>query len=641
MSRLLCAFLALLSGNVLAEQLPYQYFGQLPVIADPHVSPDGSYVASVLNSEDGPTIVISDFGSQELNAIVKLKYGEDRIEWVRWANNERLLISVSEAESLGGSKFRVRRLYQVDRHGKGMRQVRRKSVGRPSEWDAYRSTDHVLSLLPDDPERILMQLYDERDKGYTVFKVHLEKNDFDKQFINDYDVDRWFADSKGNVVLGLEFDKDITTFWCRPEGEGKFQELHSRRSFVDETFVPIEIAGDKAMVISDHELGREAVWRYDIPSGSFEDLLFSADGYDVSDALLSTDRSRVIGVSYYEHFQKDHYFDQQAEATDQLIDNSFPGLETNVVSRSLDGKRLMIAAQRDNSPPKYIWLDLDKKTGGAWFSQYPNLEGKTLPTVQPYEFTASDGTTLQGYLTMPLAPAAEKPPLIVFPHGGPHSRDYQYFSPYVQFFANRGFAVLQVNFRGSEGFGSAFEAAGYRQWGQAMQQDVYEAVDWLTAQDIVDADRKCMVGASYGGYVALVAAYQRPHDYRCIASIAGIADLYDMVNLESLNPGRKPIVAKSIGDVGSREDVEMLREHSVIRHVIKIRAPILLVHGTVDTRVDVAQSRAFYSRASKADLDIRYLELKDGTHFLDEYNNRLAVFEALDEFLAERLQAGR
>lgn len=367
--------------------------------------------------------------------------------------------------------------------------------------------------------------------------------------------------------------------------------------------------------------------------------MFAADKHDIDDAIMSTDGTRALGVMYYDDYRVDHYFDEEAAATDALIKKSFPGLETNVVSRSQDGKRLMIAALRDNAPVKFIWLDLSKKAGNAWFSQYPYLEGKSLPTVQPFEFEARDGQLLHGYLTLPLAAADEKPPVIVFPHGGPHSRDYRYFDPYVQFFANRGYAVLQVNFRGSEGYGTAFEAAGYRQWGQAMQQDVYDAVEWLGAQGTVDIERKCMVGASYGGYVALVTAYQKPHEYRCIVSIAGIPDLYKMVDLDALNPNLKPLLPTMIGDTSSREDSDMLRDHSIMNHVIEIRAPILLVHGTVDTRVDVGQSRAFYSRAkdSSIDISIRYLELEDGTHFLDEYKNRLAVFEAMDTFLEEHL----
>ena len=173
--------------------------------------------------------------------------------------------------------------------------------------------------------------------------------------------------------------------------------------------------------------------------------------------------------------------------------------------------------------------------------------------------------------------------------------------------------------------------------GQAMQQDIYDAVDWLDQEGLVDTDRKCVVGASYGGYVSLVAAYQEPEEYRCVASIAGIADLHEMARLDSLYRSRKTYVGMEIGDPSDSADRQMLRENSPINHVERIKAPLLVIHGTEDTRVRIKQTRDFYAKAKDAGVEIEYLELEDGTHFLDEYNNRLAVFEALDSFLDKHL----
>jgi dipeptidyl aminopeptidase/acylaminoacyl peptidase len=625
------------SAPLLAAELPAKSFGQLPMVDQPRLSPDGRHVAAILNSEQGPTITVSELDSAEVTPIVRLKYGRDRIDWILWANNDRLLVSVSESVQLTGDKFRVSRLYQVGRDGKGMKQIYRKTPRDVHWWVHLYDTNTILSLLPDEPDKILMQLYDERDEGFAVFKVDIVKNRFDKQFPNTYKVDRWWANNKGEVVLGRQTDEDETTLWYRPEGQDKWQPLHTRKAFEDDTFTPVTINGDKAYVISDYELGREALWRYDIPSGTFEELVFAADKYDLAGALLSPDRVDLLGVYYYDHFRRDHYFDEEAAASARLIEQSFPGLHTSVVSRSSDGNRLMVSALKDNAPPRYIWLDLKQKSGKPWFGPYPSLVNVELPEVKPIEFAASDGTPITGYLTLPLATGDTKPPLVVFPHGGPHARDYQYFDPFVQFFANRGYAVLQVNFRGSEGFGSGFQVAGYKQWGQSMQQDIYDATDWLIAEGVVDPQRKCIVGASYGGYAALVASYQKPDEFRCVASIAGIPDLHEMVDHEARNPNRKWYVTEMIGDLSNNDEEKMLKEYSAINHLDKIAAPLLIIHGTEDTRVRVAQSRDFNKKAQAAGLDIQYLELEDGTHFLDEYNNRLAVFEALDGFLQQHL----
>ncbi len=170
-----------------------------------------------------------------------------------------------------------------------------------------------------------------------------------------------------------------------------------------------------------------------------------------------------------------------------------------------------------------------------------------------------------------------------------------------------------------------------------MQDDIYDAVDWLATQDLVDIDRKCIVGGSYGGFVALVAAFQKPKDYKCVVAMAGISDLYASLKADGIITDWKVRNATLIGDVSSAEDRAIMKSVSAINHIREIRAPMLLIHGTEDTRVDVDQSRSFYSKAKNARRDIEYLEIESGTHFFDEHYNRLAVFKALDEFLAKHL----
>lgn len=643
MRRFLCLMVFAAPLNVIAEELPYTSFGQLPVIEQPRVSPDGRNVVSILNGPEGPTLVVSPFGSSDLNAIVRLKHREHRIDWIRWANNERILISVSESSGQGTEKYRVPRLYQVGLDGKGMKQVRRrpnaKEMERLAEWQKKLPTNIIISMLPEEPDHILMQVWDEWDNAYAVYKVEFAKNKFKKQFANTYDVDRWRADNRGNIVYGSQFNVNTQeiVFWHRPVEEKKWRKLHSREVYGGPSFWPAEIDGTKAIVFSDRELGREAAWQYDIVTGEYEKLLFAADGYDLAGAIMSNDQSKVIGVYYYDHFRVDHYFDPASAEKAQLVKKSFPGYSTSIVSRSLDENQMIVSLNKDNQPRLYVWVDLEKSTGGSWFSQYPSLNGKALPNVSPIEFEARDGKRITGYLTLPLEPDGEKPSLIIHPHGGPSSRDYQYFDPWVQYFASRGHAVLQVNFRGSEGFGTEFLQAGWREWGQAMQEDVYDAVAWLEQQELVDASRKCVVGASYGGYVALVAAYQKPNEFKCIASVAGIADLHEMAKREFLYRSRKTTIQMEIGNPSESRDRDMLKEFSAINHVGKIKAPLLVIHGTEDTRVRISQTRQFFHKAEELGLDIEYLELEDGTHFLDEYQNRLAVFEALDSFLDANL----
>ncbi len=635
--RYFIACLMLVSIPVHAEELPYQHFGHLPMIEQPSVSPDGTLVAVIVNGEDGPTVNVAPFGTKDLKPILKLEYASDRIEWIEWANDERLLIAASSSDLFMGERFRVSRLYSIGSNGKGLKEIRKKKTAKSPWWVNTLDTTRVVSWLPDEPRHILLQLYDEFDEAFAVFKVDIYKNRFEKLFNNKYDVSSWYGNGDGEVVLGLGRDEEMITFWYQPDPDEDWQVLSEREAFASSTFDPVLIQGDTAYVISDHEVGRQALWLYDTKKGEYLEMLFAPEGYDVSSIIVDRETDEVVGATHFEDYRIDTYFDPAYESTSSLVRSTFKQYETVIVSRSRDQKQLIVRALRDNSPPKYFWLDLAQNAGGIWYSAYPYLENKTLAEVEAFTYTTQDGMELSGYLTLPPNLDGKPAPLIVHPHGGPHSRDYRYFDSFVQFFANRGYAVLQMNFRGSSGFGNAVEVAGYRQWGQLMQQDVYDAIDHVAKDERVDASRSCVVGASYGGYVALVAAFQRPDQFQCFVSIAGVADLEEHASKNSVNKNREVFVDRAIGDINNRDDREMLKEASAVNHLLKIKQPILLVHGTYDTQVRVKQSKDFAAKAERAGLDVTYVEMDRATHYFDDYNNRLELFRLVDGFLEEHL----
>jgi dipeptidyl aminopeptidase/acylaminoacyl peptidase len=617
------------------KQLSYQQFGHLPMIQDPTVSPDGKYVAAVFNSPDGPQVIVSEFGSKEITTIAKLKKSRDRIDDIQWLNNDRVIISSSYSKNFSGDRYRLNLYFTVDKNGGDLKVLQRRKNSEMSTW--ARSL-RIISLLENDKEHILAELYDENDSAYSVFKVNVYTNDFEKLFVNNFKVSSWYANYDGEVVLGIGYEKDTTTFWYRQDNNDDWKKLYTRKAYQGETFDPVMVKGNKVIVLSDHELQRKALWLYDIKSGKFESLLYANEKYDVSGAILNPEGTEVIGAYYNDNFRKNYYFNADDAKLYRIVKNSFKQYNTFIVDFSSDRKKVLVLAQRDDSPSKYFWLDLQKKAGGFWFSEYPDLEKQPLAKVKAFEFTTKKGMTLNGYLTMPTnLKAGEKPPLIVHPHGGPQGRDYQYFDPYVQYFASLGYAVLQVNFRGSIGFGNDYEAKGYRQWGRAMQQDVYEAIDWLREQNTVNMDKSCVVGASYGGYVALTAAFQKPQLFDCVISIAGIADLPALAKGWFQYPTLKAFVRKTLGDPTDKDDVAVLKTVSAINYVNKISAPILLIHGTNDTQVRYSQSVDFYKRAKNADVNISYVEIPRGTHYLDDNDNRLKAFKEIGQFLKQYL----
>ncbi len=245
---------------------------------------------------------------------------------------------------------------------------------------------------------------------------------------------------------------------------------------------------------------------------------------------------------------------------------------------------------------------------------------------------------MSGYFTPPIN-GDSNAPLVVLPHGGPWARDNRYFDFLSQFISSRGYAVLQMNFRGSSGFGTTFERAGDKQWGQAMQTDVIDAIGWVKENKLADTGNMCIVGGSYGGYVALMAAALTPDMFKCAMSISGVTDIADRVEASGRLFGGEALYAKWVGDIDDPEDLEMLNRYSPINMVEKMTIPVLLFHGTNDSRVSYTQSRRFHDKAKfLGKKDVEYIEIKEATHFLDDGETRLKAMQAMEEFLEEHLQ---
>jgi dipeptidyl aminopeptidase/acylaminoacyl peptidase len=261
------------------------------------------------------------------------------------------------------------------------------------------------------------------------------------------------------------------------------------------------------------------------------------------------------------------------------------------------------------------------------------LLGKRLPSTRPISYKARDGLVIHGYLTLPLGRPAKGLPLIIMPHGGPIGvRDTGEYDPYVQFLANRGYAVLQPNYRGSDSYGRDFEEKGNGQWGRAMQDDLDDGMDWLVKEGIVDAKRVCIVGASYGGYAAMWGATRNPERYRCAASLAGVSDLKRQLQFsrdffrdtKSARAWQSRIQGDGIG----------LDDISPLQHVDRLQIPVLLAHGKDDQTVPINQSALYAAALKKANKPYEYHVYEDEGHGLDEAPHLQDFFDKLEAFLA-------
>jgi dipeptidyl aminopeptidase/acylaminoacyl peptidase len=270
-------------------------------------------------------------------------------------------------------------------------------------------------------------------------------------------------------------------------------------------------------------------------------------------------------------------------------------------------------------------------------SARPQIPAQAVHGVQEYNFKARDGLIIPSLVTMPLGVKAKNLPAIMLPHGGPESYDKLGFNWMTQYFASQGYVVIQPQFRGSKGFGPAHLMQGRGQWGREMQDDLTDAVNDLVAKGTIDKSRVCIVGASYGGYAALAGAAFTPELYKCVVSINGVSDVERMLYTEQRDHGSDHWVVSYWQEVIANGEVKQdhLAQISPINHVMKIKAPVLLIHGELDQTVPLKQSAEMFDELEDANKKVTFIELDNGDHYLSKEVNRVKALKAIDNFIKQ------
>jgi len=639
--------LALCSAHSIAEkkkQIPVSAFNQMPIVQQPTISPDGKNIAVITNQGDKTQVAIVPFEDKRAMKVILALGGEKyRIDELNWANNERILVTVSQPFRADQIQLRTTHIYSASIDGKDVIELKKRLGRKASVWDFYRSAPRLLSLLKKEKNHILVTINDKRDDYYSsVFKVDIRNGDFEKYLPNGKKITGWHVSRTGEILMAIGVDNnpntDIEYIYTRKDSDSKWKKVKTFEAYKDETFSPVQYEPEtnSIIVVSNHKLKKDALWRYSIGTGEYT-LLGEAPGMldiDGAVAVYEGDERKITGIRYTDHFSKRIYFDNQNEALNQQVKNIFKksNLQAYLTGWDAQKQRFIISAVSDIKPPTFFLFDKSKAKITPWYGAYPKLLSHKMASVTPITFKARDGMDLNGYLTLPND--VKNPPLIVHPHGGPYGvRDKQYFDPFVQLFASRGYAVLQVNYRGSGGFGDEYQISGYEKWGKEMQTDLIDAVNWVKDNKLADTENSCIAGASYGGYAALAAGYQTPKQFKCIVSIAGVGDMDAQVKHWKRRGFRS-----YIDNVVNVED-ESLKPISPVYFADKFQAPVLLIHGKVDQQVSYRQSEAMYEALKDADKKVELELFKFGTHHLNDAVNRKKAMGLMIEFIDEHLKS--
>jgi dipeptidyl aminopeptidase/acylaminoacyl peptidase len=621
-----------LTGVAAAAKPPVEAFAALPAMRSAGLSPDGKHFAAIQETGGRPVVAIYTVGSS--SAPISLPSDDWVIRGVRWASNDYLVIIGGKGDRLPGGRdlWTVNRSIAVRTDGSNPVRL----LDNIDELEYNSSAAAIVNLGIDDPAHIYMPLFNESARGsftLDVFKVDLATGRGDRFARGSEDTSDWVMDGHGNVVARVEdVRKPKSQRVELPDGRS-WRALFSAPVTVDSGLGLIGLTQDgEGLVRQTQAGGREVLTRIDLATGK-ETLLYSNPTYDVAGAITDAWTGRVIGAGYDAEGSVGTYFDPVKQKFQSALEQSFAGLAVSQVSYDLNYARLIVAVSGPRHPPTYHFVDRSAKTMGLIMASYPGLSEADLGEMKPYDYAARDGLRIPAFITLPPGKTPRNLPAIVMPHGGPDARDSLGFDWWAQFLANRGYVVLQPNYRGSAGYGRAFTEAGFQQWGLKMQDDITDGVMKMIADGIADPKRICIVGASYGGYATLAGATLTPDLYACAASVAGVSDLPEIIKWSRKLNGE---AARDfwVSRIGSpSDDSERLRATSPARQARNAKCPILLMHGALDTTVPIRQSRLMEDALKDAGKPVSFVELKGDDHYLQLGSTRLQMLTELETFL--------
>lgn len=607
------------------------------------ISPKGRWLAAVAVEGGKRTLVFIDLATRKIASTVSPQ-GGTMIGRFYWVNDGRV---IAELVDQGGDVAALRsrgELYSIDARTGSGRLVFGYRAGEDPVGSRVRrgasdlAMGFILDTLPNDDRRVLVEsrLMDEvGDRSVRVLKLDVVTGVHTQVAVSPIPEAWLLTDENGEVRLAGGSDENLNDRYFLRRGAQGWKELPALKGLSGKGAPVGYVARDDTVyVVEPLERGGFGLFAVGLERGERR-LLARNERVPPSWYLVDPSTRRIVAVEFepdvptYEIVDPEHPL---ARVLRGLL-AAHPDEHVRIVSSTLDEKKLVAFVYGDRNPGHYLLVDVDSMSAEKLVDVRPWIRPEEMSPTTAFHVPASDGVEIHGYLTLPRgAPAGRPPPLVVLPHGGPHLRDRWGFDPEVQLLASEGFAVLQVNFRGSDGYGDAYLRAGYRRWGDRVVLDVVDATRWAIRKGYADPGRICIYGASFGGYAALQGASLAPDLFRCAVGYAGIYDLTRADDADFAETSRlgRGYVRTAIG-----EDEAALRAASPAFHADRIKARVLLVHGREDRRVPIGQAERLRKALEESGNPPEWLvEPREGHGFYDEAA-RERMYRRLIAFLRE------
>jgi dipeptidyl aminopeptidase/acylaminoacyl peptidase len=598
--------------------IPLEDFFRKPERVMLRLSPNGKQLAYLEPHRRRLNLVVRDLATGETRRVTDAT--ERDIGGFIWANDERLIYVQDRG---GDENFR---LYAVGRDG-----------SNPLDLTPFeRVKCDLIDDLEDNDDEILFQMNRRTPEVFDVYRLNVHGGEMQMIAENPGNIQTWFTDHDGRLRLAATTDGVNTSILYREDEDRPWRTVatYDFKEFAR----PCLFTFDNRGIYVTSNVGRDkaALFAYDLESGKESELIFEHPEVDVSRLLYSKRRKTITGSAYEVDRIEFGFFDDEMKRIHSYLEGKLPGYVNQLTSHSRDETRFIVHSGSDRTMGGYHLLDAEKMELTKLFDISPWLDERQMAPMRPVRYRTHDGLTVRGYLTVPPGGQPAKLPTVVNPHGGPWARDSWGFDPEVQFLANRGYAVLQMNFRGSAGFGRAFLEASFRQWGLTMQDDITDGVRWAIDQGIADRDRVAIYGGSYGGFAALSGLTKTPELYACGISYVGVSNLFTWI--AAIPPYWKPYLEMLYEMVGHPEEhAGQFRSTSPYFNAERIRVPLFVVQGANDPRVRKEESDQIVEALRQRGVEVEYLVKENEGHGFQNEENRFEFYRAMERFLERHL----
>ena len=602
-----------------ARRIPLRDFFRNPEKTEFRISPDGKYVSYLAPFKNRLNVYVQKAVPGEPAKRVT-NITERDIHDYFWKNNDHIIYL---KDNKGDENFH---LFSVDKDGNNDKEL--------TPFPGIRV--NLVDELEDKDNEMLISMNKRNLQVFDVYRLNIETGELKLEAENPGNVSLWLTDHDGKIRIAITADGVNHSYLYRENENDAFRTVLTTN--FREQMSPVFFTFDNKYTYSISNIGRDqaAFVKYDIANGKELELIYENPDVDVSKVSYSKKRKLLTILSYVTSMRFRVFFDDETKRIYERLEKEFGKYDFGIIDMNKNEDVMLVYTYSDRSRGTYYLYDKTNDTIAKLADDSPWINENEMSEQKPVQYTSRDGLVINGYLSLPIGVEPKNLPFVVHPHGGPWVRDYWGYDPEVQFLTNRGYAVFQMNYRGSVGYGRRFWESSFKQWGKTMQDDITDGVRWLINEGIADPKRIAIYGASYGGYAVLAGLTFTPEVYCCGVDYVGVSNLFTF--MKSIPEYWKPYLEMLYEMVGNPEiDKTLMEAASPIFHVDKIKAPLLIAQGRMDPRVNVNESDQMVEALRKRGIDVPYIVKDNEGHGFNNEENRFDFYEAMEKFLEKHL----